>query len=91
MEIYKQKSQKRPQILKWFKTGSPDMEKKILQIISLQVNSVGQNHEGATCPIIGLALVEEGGETRLRYIQHGMNGEPELTPDNFKVEHIAGR
>lgn len=67
------------------------MATTILQIVPLQVKSVAQGSEGATYPIIGLALVEEAGETRLRYIQHGIKGKPELTPETFSVEHVTGR
>ena len=67
------------------------MTSTILQIASLQVTSVAHDNEGVSCNIIGLALVDESGVTRVRYIQHGTDGKPELTPDNYIVVHANSR
>lgn len=67
------------------------MTSTILQIAPLQAQFVAHDNEGEPCNIIGLALVEVSGVTRVRYIQNGTNGKPELTPDNYIVVHVNSR
>ena len=50
------------------------MAPNIIQIAPLK----NENMKAELCTFIGLALIEENGERRLEYIEHGPDGRPRL-------------